>query len=322
MSPLAELGIARRLGLMVAAAVVALAALAVISIWGQHALQAQAETVRGLEAGLGALNHLDTRQSELKADAYRAALGQDVTQDVADDAQASTEAADAVMAAGLPGDLAATFSSHRADFTAFNQFITQFAQAAKADVASARGRLNEISDRNHVTDDEVGTLTDQVTAAVEQERSHMRATVSRTRWLAIGVAVVGLVLVLLLAVPLSRSILGPVRKLGEVISALSAGDLTRRSGVTGRDELGRMAVGLDAALESIRSSMTNIGANADTLANSAQQLSSVAAQIATAAHDTDAQSSSASAEAEEISRNVQTVAAGSEEMGLSIREIS
>src|ERR1700755_3286102 len=213
MSRLGELGIARRLGLMVTAAVVALGALAVISLWGQHALQAQAENLRRLEAGLAALNHLDTRQSELKVDAYRAALGQDVTQDVSDDVQSSTEAADAVVAAGLPGALAATFAGNRADFVAFTQFITQCAQAAKAHPASVRNRLGEISDRNHATDDELGALTDRVDAAVAQERSDMSSTVNLTRWLAIGVALAGLVLVLLLAVPLARSILRPVRKL-------------------------------------------------------------------------------------------------------------
>ncbi len=188
MSRLAELGIARRLGLMVTAAVVAVVALAVISIWGQHALQAQAETVRRLEAGRAALNHLDTRQSELKVDAYRAALGQDVASDVSDDVQSSTEAADAVAASGLPADSAATFAANRADFVAFSQFITQFAQAAKASPASARSRLNEISDRNHATDDELGALTDRVGAAIVRERSAMDSTVSRCRWLAVGVA--------------------------------------------------------------------------------------------------------------------------------------
>ena len=66
-----------------------------------------------------------------------------------------------------------------------------------------------------------------------------------------------------------------MRRIGEVIDALSRGDLTRRTGITTCDELGRMATRLDAALEHLR-----------------------------------------------LSRNVQTVAAGSEEMGLSIREIS
>jgi methyl-accepting chemotaxis protein len=288
MSRLAELGIAKRIALMVVAAVIALAALAVISMLGQHQLAQQAENTRKLEAGLAALNHLDTRQSELKVDAYRAALGQDVAADVTDDVQSSTEAADAVVAAGLPAKMAATFAGDRPDFVAFSQFITDFAKDAATSTGLVRPRLGEIAERNHATDDELGTLTDQVTAAVVRERADLTSAVSRTRLLALAVAIVGLALIVLLAVPLARSILRPVRRLGGVLDAVALGDLTQRSGITSRDELGRMASALDRVLEAIRSSMTTIGANAATLASSATELSAVASQIAESAHDTDA----------------------------------
>ena len=322
MSRLAELGIAKRLGLMVLGGVIALVALAVIAVTGQRTLDRHAEAVRQLEAGIGAIDQLDTRQSELKVDAYRAALGQDVLGDTADDVQASTEAVDAVMAAGLPQELVADFAAHRGDFTAFSAFVTDFAKAAAVDPNAVRYRLDEIQQRNHATDEALGALGDRVSAAVEREISAQARTMSNTRLLVLGVALAGLLLLVAFAVPLARSILAPVRRLGEVVEALARGDLTRRSNVTGQDELGRMAASLDAALDSIHQSLRTIGANADALAGSATQLSAVATRIAEAAHDTDAQSSSASAEAEEISRNVQTVAAGSEEMGLSIREIS
>jgi methyl-accepting chemotaxis protein len=322
MSRLAELGIAKRLGLIVAGGVVALVALAVITLVGQNSLEREAEQVRRLEAGLAALHHLDTRQSELKVDAYRAALGQDVTGDTPDDVRSSTEAADAVMAAGLPADMQATFAANRPDFTAFSSFITDFVKTATADPASARGRLDEIAERNHATDDEIGALTDRVTAATTEGRAGQARTTRNTNLLVGIVALIGLVLLIGMAVPLGRSILHPVRKLADVIQGLSRGDLTKRTGITSRDELGSMATGLDTALDSIRTSLSTIGTNADALATAATKLSTVAGQIADAAHDTDAQSTSASAAAEEISRNVQTVAAGSEEMGLSIREIS
>jgi methyl-accepting chemotaxis protein len=322
MSRLAELGIAKRLGLIVAAGVVALLALAVITLVGQRNLEQQAETVRRLEASRAALNHLDTRQSELKVDAYRSALGGDVAGDAADDVQSSTEAADAVAGAGLPPDLAASFAGSRPDFVAFSAFITDFVKSAAADPALVRSRLDEIADRNHATDDQLGALTDRVAAVIDQERAEEAKTIRDTRLLVAIVGLVGLVLLVGLAVPLARSILRPVRRLAGVIEGLSRGDLTQRSGIRSRDELGTMAAGLDRALESIRTSLSTIGTNADSLATAATQLSAVAVQIASAAHDTDAQTTSASAEAEEISRNVQTVAAGSEEMGLSIREIS
>ncbi|GID25106.1 methyl-accepting chemotaxis protein [Paractinoplanes brasiliensis] len=317
MSRLAELGIAKRLALIVGAGAVMLAALAAISLSGQNRLAEQSYAVSQLQTCQAALNHLDTRQSELKVDAYRSALGQDVTQDVVDDVQSATEAADAVQSCGLTDDMAATFTQNRPDFVAFGEFIAAYVAST-----DKRTRIGEIAERNNVTDDALGALVDRVTAAVDAEHGEMATTVSRTRTLSIVVAGVGLLLLIGLAIPLARSILVPVRTLGAVIDALARGDLTGRSGITSRDELGTMAAGLDGALESIRGSLEMIGRDADALAGASSELSAVAAQIAQAAGDTDRQTAAAATEADEISRNVQSVAAGSEQMGLAIREIS
>ncbi|MBB4759677.1 methyl-accepting chemotaxis protein [Amorphoplanes digitatis] len=322
MSRLMELGIAKRLGVIVAVGALGIAGMWYIAVTGQNKVVDQADTVRRLEAGLGALNHLDTRQSELKVDAYRAALGQDVTQDVADDVASADEAADAVEAVGMPGDLPAEFAQIRPAVDSFGAFIADFVAQAGAGGAAAHANIAQIAERNSAVDDQLGALNEKVVAAVKQERADMDSAVRATTWAARIVGIVAMVLLIGLAVPLARSILGPVRRLGEVIEALAAGDLTRRSGITSRDEIGRMAVGLDSALSAIHHSLSTIEQNAETLASSATELSAVAAQIADSAQHTDARMTSASSEAEEISRNVQTVAAGSEEMGLSIREIS
>ncbi len=297
MSRLAELGIAKRLGVIVLTGVLGLATLAVITLFGQYQLAQQAETMRTLESGMAALNHLDTRQSELKVDAYRSALGQDVTGDVVDDVASATEAADAVEAVGLPQELADTFAGIRPSVNDFGAFIAGFVQRAVADPAAVRGDLGEIAERNSAVDDQLGALNERVRAAVTRERADMADTVTRSRWLAWIVVGIGLLLLIGLSIPLVRSILRPVQRLAEVIDGLAAGDLTRRSGIASRDELGRMAAGLDRAIDNIRTSVATIGSNANGLATAATQLSAVAGQIADAAHDTDAQSTSASAEA-------------------------
>ncbi|WP_203770052.1 methyl-accepting chemotaxis protein, partial [Actinoplanes nipponensis] len=321
MSRLTEMGIAKRLTLIVLVGVLALTASAIITMQGQNRVVGQSDRLTSLESCRGALNHLDTRQSELKVDAYRSALKQDVTQDVVDDVASATEAADAVEACGLYGPLAAEFGTIRPNVNSFGTFIADFVRQALAGGASAPDTA-QIAERNSAVDDQLGALNEKVVAEIERQRVEMDDAVGDTKWAAWIVGVVGLLLLIALSVPLARSILRPVQRLGQVIAALAEGDLTQRSGITTRDELGRMAVGLDTALAAIHRSLTTIGQNAETLASSATELSAVAGQIATAAHDTDAQTSSASNEAEEISRNVQTVAAGSEEMGLSIREIS
>ncbi|WP_203770209.1 HAMP domain-containing protein, partial [Paractinoplanes deccanensis] len=322
MRKLQDVGVAKRLGLMVGTGAVLMSALAGLTLVSQDRLADQSDTITGLEAGLAALNHLDTRQSELKADAYRAALGIDTSSDTADDVQSSEEAQAAVLASGLPANLLASFRAAQSDFTAFNDYIESFVESAAASPASVASRTGEIAERNATTDDQLGALVDQATAAAEQERADMTATKDSVRLLAIVVAAAGLALMIGLAVPLVRSILKPVRRLGEVADALAHGDLTQRSGITSRDELGVMAANLDSALEQFRSSLATVAQDADKLAGASAELSTISGSIASAAGDTSAQSASAAAEAEEISRNVQTVSAGSDEMGLAIREIS
>jgi methyl-accepting chemotaxis protein len=322
MSRLAEMGVAKRLALIVLTAALAIGGVLAVGMVGQAKLADQAEKLRSLEAGSGALNHLDTRESELKVDAYRAALGQEVAADVADDVVSAREAAEAVEAAGLPVDVAADFAAIRTDVEAFSTFISTFARDASVSRESAVGRLGEIAERNNVVDDKLDALQEKVDGAVESQRAAMEATRTSAWVTALVFGLIGLALLIGFAVPLSRSILRPIRTLGEVIGALSQGDLTRRSGIHSRDELGRMAIGLDQALDSIRDSLSTIGGNADALAGSASELSEVAAVIASSTRDTNTQTASASSEAEEIARNVASVAAGSEEMGLSIREIS
>ncbi|MFC7533302.1 methyl-accepting chemotaxis protein [Actinoplanes sp. GCM10030250] len=322
MGALGNIGTAKRLGIIVTTGALALGGMGAITLLGQRSLTTQAEEMRALEACTAAINHLNNRQSELKVDAYRAALGHDVSGDVKDDVQSSVEAADGVVSCGLPTAMLQEFQGYRPDFQDFNTFITEFVTAGVASPKAVIGRTDEISERNNKTDDELDALSEKVLAAVAEQEADLANTVSSTRTTAILVAGIGLVLLVALALPMVRSILGPVRKLGLVIDALDRGDLTVRSDISSRDEFGQMAAGLDRSLDKLRESMQTIAHDADSLAAASTELAAVSGEIAAAVDNTDRQSSSASTEADEISRNVQTVAAGSEEMGQSIREIS
>src|SRR4051812_26712272 len=173
MRSLQNIGVAKRLGLIVGAGSVLLASLAGMNLHSQSTVATESKKITGIQQGLAALHHLDTRQSELKVDAYRSLLGQDVTGDVSDDVQSSTDAQDAVAASGLTPGLLASFAAIRADFTGFGDFITQFTKDAKEDRAAAVQRIDEIADKNHKTDDELGALTDQATAAAESQQKEM-----------------------------------------------------------------------------------------------------------------------------------------------------
>ncbi|SFO32039.1 methyl-accepting chemotaxis protein [Geodermatophilus obscurus] len=151
----------------------------------------------------------------------------------------------------------------------------------------------------------------------EQEDAQGRATL-----LLSAVGLLALVLAVLCAVLVGRSIVRPLRQVQAAAVRLADGDLTARTGIHRRDEVGQLAAALDAAQDGLASVMASVIASADAVAASSEELSASSAQISASAEETSAQSGVVSGAAEEVSRSVQTVAAGAEQMGASIREIA
>ena len=145
---------------------------------------------------------------------------------------------------------------------------------------------------------------------------------ARQRTFAIAVLVAGVLLALAVGFGIARSLARNVRKVEVVAEALAAGDLTRTSGLTTRDELGRMGAAIDDAMGQLRTVMATVVASSSTVAASAEELSASAAQISASAEETSVQVNVVSGAAEEVSRSVSTVSAGAEEMNAAILEIS
>jgi methyl-accepting chemotaxis protein len=142
------------------------------------------------------------------------------------------------------------------------------------------------------------------------------------RNLTLAVMVAGLGLALGLGFAVATGIARSTRKVQDVTEALANGNLTVSSGLTTKDEMGRMGASLDSAVTALREVMATVVGSADAVAASSEELSASSSQISASAEETSAQSGVVSSAAEEVSRNVATVAAGAEEMGASIREIA
>ncbi|HEY1133139.1 MAG TPA: methyl-accepting chemotaxis protein [Nocardioides sp.] len=108
----------------------------------------------------------------------------------------------------------------------------------------------------------------------------------------------------------------------EVVRAAASGDLTREIPVAGDDAIGQLATGLGGLLETLRTSMTEIGHTADTLAVAAEQLTILSQGMGEGATLTSDRASSASSASVQVSASIQTVASAAEEMTASIREIA
>ena len=104
-----------------------------------------------------------------------------------------------------------------------------------------------------------GSLQSRVAAAT------VAAAEDRTRstWIMAGVMALGAVLVCGIALVVARRIVRPLAAVTAVATAMADGDLTRSSGVTQDDEVGRTAQALDRAQESLREVLSSVVESAD-----------------------------------------------------------
>jgi methyl-accepting chemotaxis protein len=89
----------------------------------------------------------------------------------------------------------------------------------------------------------------------------------------------GVLVAFVIAFTVVRGIMGTLTAVGRVTKALAHGDLTVGSGVTGRDELGRMAAELDTATGTVRGSVEKMSSMAVSLSASAEELSAIRAHL-------------------------------------------
>ncbi|MBG0833280.1 methyl-accepting chemotaxis protein [Planomonospora sp. ID67723] len=322
---LANLSVTQRLTSIAATGAVTVGAVMAIGMWSQNQLVTEAGELRTLEQAKAALNHLDTREAELKVNAYRSVIEadlSDVLEDMPDDVASVSEAVARLDALALPPEARARLDAVRPDIEEFSTFVSAFVQQAGQDKAAAREREPEIAERNSAVDDKLEAVHATVDTAIEAARAGMDDTTANTRLISLLIGLGGVVLLLGLCIPLGRSIIRPVRRIGETLAAVAQGDLTTQSDIATDDDLGRMAQALNRAIEHMRTAVCTIGASAGELASASEELTVTSTQLAAGAEETSALVDTASTAAQQVSGDVRTVAAGSEEMGSAIREIA
>jgi methyl-accepting chemotaxis protein len=121
---------------------------------------------------------------------------------------------------------------------------------------------------------------------------------------------------------LTRSIVGPLAEAVAVLDASAAGDLTKRAQVSCDDHLGRMAKALNYQVESRRTLVVSLITQSRSLESASEELSSISQKLNSNAETTSVQATMVAATAEQVSANVQTVASSAEELSASIMEIA
>jgi methyl-accepting chemotaxis protein len=140
---------------------------------------------------------------------------------------------------------------------------------------------------------------------------------------AIVAAVMAAVLLSLsLALAMARMIAQPLRRTVDVLRGLALGRLDQRLPVRGRDEIADMASALNDAMARLSTTMSQMGAEADTLTRSANDLSAMSTRMTESAQSSSAQAGTSATAAQAVFHSVEVAASGAAEMTASIQEIA
>ncbi|WP_369070536.1 methyl-accepting chemotaxis protein [Kineococcus terrestris] len=164
--------------------------------------------------------------------------------------------------------------------------------------------------------DELGERAGAASAAAAQD------TVARARLAMVVALLAGAAVAVVLARVIAAHVVRPLRAVRDALARLAEGDLTSAAAVDQRDEVGQMAAALDVATASMRRTVSALAGDATTLASAAEELTATSRTIADGAGAVSGRAADVAGVAGGVSDHIAGAAAGTEEMGVAIREIS
>jgi methyl-accepting chemotaxis protein len=318
-----------KLAALVATGGVALGVFAVIAV---QALQGTGETAEELLASAEATEDVllaDMMHDAVRGDVLQALVSagqgelyQGAVTDLAEHDEFFRSILDEVLADDVSPEVNAAVEEVVPAVEGYLAAADAIVTKARFDPVGAGAAYPQFATAFSTLEDELPKLGDAVAAFGESAAAQSEEQRGTAVTQALIVAGIGVLVLAALGWVVTRSVVGPLRRVGAVLEGLADGDLTGTTGITSRDEVGRMAASLQASMENMRSVITAIGDSSTTLASATEELSASAHDMARLADESSVQSGIVATAAGQVSNNVQTVSAGSEQMGASIREIA
>ncbi|WP_374454480.1 methyl-accepting chemotaxis protein [Nocardioides sp.] len=316
---------------LLAGYVVLVAMMAIVGTIGLRQLGATEERIERLydDSFVASLLLADVRTDEALVSAV---LEEAMAEGMTDELEGELDALASDVNGKWDTYLATDTTGREAVIAEFEDTLSQFRTVRDDKVLTLldEGDLARAADVKH---DELDPLRDELAAdlddVIDVEKSIAEDLIAQSKdaYASARVLILGLVLLaaalgIALAVGIGRLVARPLERTVGVLEEVAAGRLDRRLEVESADEVGRMGLALNAALERLSQTMGQMDQNAQSLATASEELSAVSGQMSGSASESSSQAGLVSAAAEQVSRNVQTVATGTEEMSASIREIA
>ncbi|MBM7806709.1 methyl-accepting chemotaxis protein [Geodermatophilus bullaregiensis] len=317
-----------KLAALVAVGALALGVFAVVTLQALAGAGQRTDVLLATTHATAAALEADMMHDAVRGDVLQALLSGTGPQhtaavaDLADHAATFRDSLDAVVDDDLGADVDAAVTDVTPAVATYLAEAQRIATLAGRDLRAAQASYPAFAQAFGALEEQlpsVGAAVGEHATAAAEAATAQRATATA---LAVTVAVAGVVLLGLLGWVVTRSVVRPLHRVGAVLTALAEGDLRGSTGVRSRDEVGRMAVALETSMANVRAVLVTIGDTTATLASATEELSVTAQDMTRLADASSAQSGVVAEAAGQVSVTVQTVAAGSAEMGVSIREIA
>jgi methyl-accepting chemotaxis protein len=184
--------------------------------------------------------------------------------------------------------------------------------AAMAKAARAAGNAESIEAANVFATDIVAPLykkpaqiiDDLVASNVKESTDRYHAgneTFSKVRNVTLAVITLAVILSLLGGALIASSVSRPIQSVLETLKSVASGDLTARSDITSKDEMGMLARELNGTAAKLSRIIALVASNSEHVASAAAELHSTAAEMASGAEEMASQASTVATASEEMS---------------------
>lgn len=182
----------------------------------------------------------------------------------------------------------------------------------------------------------IGAITDSLDIYAEQMNHRLHSDTTSVKTVVIALSIFAFAFAIGVAIFFTRLISGSINKIIDTTVQLTDGDMTVRSDISAKDEIGmlanatnQLAEQFDVSLVQVRGVSSTIVASSNILNSLATEMSASAEDMAgnaltvsTSAEEMNANMAAIAAASEETSTNVSMIAAGAEEMTATISEIA
>lgn len=213
------------------------------------------------------------------------------------------------------------YRSAREAFSATPSRLITIRSSDQWNVAHAMLR-DQLSGPTRELRDAVLNVSHELQKVVQNEASSALSSVGTvTRFVEFG-SLISAIIGIVIAVTMSKSIVGRTRRILDTASRVEAGDLTARVGIAGSDEIASIGHALDRTFTRLQDVVKRIRESCEQVGQASLELATVSDQVRADAQEVSKQAASASAGATQVSGSTQSVAAAVEQLSKSTQDIT